>query len=217
MDDPPYPEILNNQNFVMVKASPPDADHPDDRIWPGAKIFKLGENTNYDTWPYDPSSEPTHHFDYDSDYNWIYIAFQTELSDYAFAGALVYEYCDDGTSYRYTGQTAKPVYDPAIVTPLANHFREAYSVPDHPSSFNPSRPIRVVRYNLSKRAGTGSLMVRLRIIPLDSLDRPNDGDDSVQDGSLKEKILFIDGADSEFETNLGLERMFSEITVWYTD
>jgi hypothetical protein len=174
MDDPPYPEILNNQNFVMVKASPSDADHPDGRIWPGAKIFKLGENDSDSTVP---SSEPTHHFAYEKGDNWVYIAFQTELSDYAFAGALIYESVfDSGSDYKYdyTGQRAEPVYDPAIVTPLANHFREMYSA-SYMDKFNPSRPIRVVRYNLSKRTGTGDLDVSLYIIPLDSLDRPKEG------------------------------------------
>jgi hypothetical protein len=74
----------------------PDTDHPDGQIWPGAKIFKEGDNGDYSD---GPSSEPSHHFAYDSDDNWIYIAFQTNLTDYAFAGALIYEEDYNGTDY----------------------------------------------------------------------------------------------------------------------
>jgi hypothetical protein len=63
-------------------------------------------------------------FGYEKDDNWIYIAFQTDLSDYTFVGALIYEYYSDippggqyatQHTYRYTGDMASPVYDPDIV------------------------------------------------------------------------------------------------------
>jgi hypothetical protein len=172
--DPPYPEILQEQNFVMVKASPPDANHPDGQILPGAEICCWK-----DTAELTPSSESTHNFSYGDD-NWIYIAFQTDLNDYTFDGALIYEKVHvSGTSstynYDYTRQRAEPVYDPDIVTPLANHFKEVYSASalgaDYSHlAFNPSRPIRVVRYNLSSRTGSENSHIYLHIIPLDIWD-----------------------------------------------
>jgi hypothetical protein len=197
--DPPYPEILNGSNFVMVKASPPDAFHPDGRIWPGAKIFEIKNIDNtieYGNGGFSegPSSEPSHHFAYDSDDNWIYIAFQTDLTDYAFAGALIYEayfYNNSGAEkYNYTGRTAEPVYDPDIVKPLTARFKEVYSAlpSDAPNRFNPSRPVRVVKYNLSRRAeadyGGEKPYLYLYITPLDILDWPKTDDSDVITNAL---------------------------------
>jgi hypothetical protein len=220
--DPPYLQVLLS-GLVMVKAffDEDDADHPDGRIFEGAKIFKDGGNTDYNVWPYGPSSEPTHHFDYGSDDNWIYIAFQTELNDYTFNGALVYEETGSSGSekYSYTGQTAKPVYDPAIVKPLTDHFKTVYTKGDvFTSGFDPSRPIRVVRYNLSKRTGTGNSQVSLYIIPLDVLDKPCENDEyssyaKTDVATLKQDELFTNGSNS---IDFSGRDNYALISVWFT-
>jgi hypothetical protein len=223
--DPPYPQILEEQNFVMVKASfnENDADHPDGRILPGAKIFQRD-----DTAELTPSSEPTHNFDYNKDDNWIYIAFQTDLNDYTFDGALIYECVfDSGSSYKYdyTGKKAEPVYDPDIVTPLANRFKEVYSASalgadQAHRAFNPSRPIRVVRYNLSRRTGTGNSHVSLHIIPLDIWDWTASANCTKTGGAIPSPFTNEDlfGTSGSAATNQSERIHYSRsIYVWYTD
>jgi hypothetical protein len=233
-DDPPYPEILNGSKFAMVKASPPDTAHPDGQIWPGARIFgtEVGDSIIFENGSYSdgPSSEPSHHFAYDRDDNWIYIVFQTELSDYAFAGALIYENYTNSSSnetYSYTGQTASPVYDPAVVKPLTDFFKERHSNYAASSyNFNPSRPIRVVKYNLSRQTaanfGSEKPHVVLRIAPLDILDQPKDSDDDVLvvkkdvTTALTEADLFEGGSSKDIENiELRVHYLSPFIGVWY--
>ncbi|MDR2785403.1 MAG: hypothetical protein LBB83_05775, partial [Treponema sp.] len=160
------------------------------------------------------------------DDNWIYIAFQTELHDYAFAGALVYEWYQDNAvnkTYSYTEETASPVYDPAIVKPLAARLKERYPSDGPRDAFNPSRPVRVVKYRLSRRPGTEplSVSVHLTIIPLDVLDRPRTNDDSREidnDTTLTEGDLFENGDDSTGVDSSSTNRVYSGssfIRVWY--
>jgi hypothetical protein len=201
-DDPPYPTIYS-ENFVTVKATAPTADHPDGEISPGANFCLFSSGNRYGSSDY---------FAYNSDDNWIYIAFQTDLYDYTFAGALVYEYyLDNGSVSRYTGEKASPVYDPVIVKTMTEQYKE--KVPsDDAYGFNPSRPVRVVKYNLSKRTGTGDLQVILNVTPLDIADWLK-SEAQPDTRNFTENLLFYAGSSS----NLGQRiRFYSQVFVWYT-
>jgi hypothetical protein len=229
--DEPYPRVLNYA-CVMVKAdSPPDTDYPDGRMLPAGNIFSIGDNTEYNGSNREPSSNPSHHFAYDRDDNWIYLAFQTEpmnsTMDYTFAGALIYEWYFDfsdtttnGAFANYTGAPASPVYDPDIVRPLIAAFKNEYP------EFDSSRPIRVVKYKLAKRTWTGNREVSLHIVPLDVFDRPSDDPYSHTTGGqsdapfANDPPLFEDDSYGEFTKAGTTDRINASdlgVTVWFTD
>jgi hypothetical protein len=234
-DDPPYPEILNDFNYAMVKATAPSPARPDGEIWPGEHFWRIYTDdgrTHFENIILDedggtelPSSNPFHHFDYDSGDNWIYIAFQTELTDYAFAGALIYETywaTSSAEAYSYTGEIASPVYDPAIVGPLTDFYKKKFSAPDLSHPFDPSRPIRVVKYNLSRRTTEAApLRVTLWFTPLDILDRPKINylpDYSyakTNEASLMEDDVFENGDNSVKVDNMRSPYIY--VPVWYTN
>jgi hypothetical protein len=149
--------------------------------------------------------------------------------DYPFAGALVYEFRyvedPDNIGYvivkcSYTGEKARPVYDPAVVKPLV----EAYKQYD---KYDPSRPVRVVLYKPSVRTESEDLdSVYFMIIPLDILDQPNIGADKAKNevGTLLETDLFDGGNASCFFKTTGNwndldARPESHVRswVWFTD
>jgi hypothetical protein len=219
-DDPPYPKVLGDANVVVVKALPPDAGHPDGQIDPDAKFFGWEENAVYGPEGPGPSPEASHHFEFEKDDNRIYIAFQTELMDYPFTGALVYEaYFDTSANqkYNYTGEIAAPVYDPAIVGPITEYFRKTYSH-GHNHPYTPSRPIRVVRYNLARQTIPNPVKdqpVSLCIIPIDTLDNPNIGTASVKTNvsNLCEADLFSGGTNAQMGFSSNAERAASQARI----
>jgi hypothetical protein len=205
-NDPPYPQVLSYSSALAKASFPPvNPAYPDGRMVPKENIFNYGENGISE-----PSSNFSHHFAYNRDDNWVYIAFQTELMDYTFAGALVYEYYFDeskpGYMGNYTGEIASPVHNPVIVKPLTDALEKT----------DPSRPVRVVKYRLHERSGSGNLQVHLAIIPLDILDDPVDT--SQIDGPDQSGGIFVDGNPALFNNDGPANRTGGvEAWVWFTE
>jgi hypothetical protein len=215
----PYPKLSINRNSVIVRASPPDQDHPDGQIWPGAPFFSTGKRENEyrdaeNNWH--PVDDPRYHFSYsaDEDY-WVYIAFQPEYMDYPFTGALVYESHEKNGRDRvinYTGEIAVPVHDPDIIKTLTAQLATYSSR----YTYTPSRPVRVVRYQMVPRREPDSksaVRVTVQGVLLSMLDAPKDALPQDEIATNFDYGRLLEGGGSKYKDRMTSDTL--EFPVWY--